>query len=316
MKFGRIKPLVRRRHFQLANYLRAGLPTAPSAVDYSTPSSVAPVLADVMLNDQLGNCGIAGGYHIVGVETGNAGSAFHATSAEITADYSAIGGYVPGDPSTDQGIVLSDALTYWQTHGFANGTKLLGSLEVNATNQAQAMAALWLFENLYLGLELPDTYTNPFPSGNGFTWGPGTPDPSQGHCIIAYGYTPTGLLIDSWGLKGTLEWNAFEVLCAASAGGEAYVLLTPDQLAKGASKAPNNVAWSDIIADFDSLGGTVPIPAPTAPPAPAPGPNGEVALAQAQAWSATGINKAFPLMTRAQAVAAANAGLAAEWPKS
>ena len=113
----------------------------------------------------------------------------------------------------------------------------------------------------------------------------------------------------------TVTWAALAALGVPSAGGELWVMLTPDQLAKGASKAPNSVAWADLIADFDAIGGTVPVPAPTPPPAPTPAPPGTpVTLAMATQWVANGINNADALETRAQAIAAATAGLTQFWP--
>lgn len=272
VKFGRIRSASRPRLFfksYLAEHLGA-LPTPPTSADYSKPA--ATVLADIMGNDTLGDCVIAGAYHVCAVETGNAGDLFHATSAQIIHDYSAIGGYVPGDESTDNGCDLQTALNYWQKTGFANKTKLLGHIAIDATNQQEVELACYLFENLYFGLALPDAWVNPFPSGNGFTWSTaGSPDPSNGHCIMGYGFNSTGVLIDSWGMLGTLTWAAVKKYAAASAGGELYAMLSPDQLAKGQQKAPNGIDWSALISDFDSMGGNVtPQPSPPAPPAPQP----------------------------------------------
>lgn len=271
VRFGRKRSTVRPRLF-LKSYLveHAGaLPTAPSSCDYSPKA--AAVLTDIYGNDELGDCVIAGGYHIVGVETGNAGTAFHATSSQIVHDYSAIGGYVPGNPSTDQGCDLATALAYWEKTGFANKTKLLGHIAIDATNQAEVELACYLFENLYFGMALPDAWVNPFPSGNGFTWNTaGKPDPENGHCVMGFGYNTSGVLIDSWGMNGTLTWAAVKKYAAASAGGELYAMLTPDQLAKGQSKAPNGIDWSALVSDFNAMGGKVPVPPAPQPPAPQP----------------------------------------------
>jgi hypothetical protein len=315
MKFGRNRPRVVHPHLKLKNYLKASLPAAPPSVSYAPAASA--VLSDIFGNDTLGDCVIAAGYHVVGVETGNAGDLFHASADQIIADYSAIGGYVPGDPSTDQGCNVQTALAYWQTHGFANGTKIAGYLAVDPTNVAEVQSALWLFENLIIGLELPDTYTNPFPSASGFTWGPGKADPSQGHCIMANGYIAQGLSIDTWALEGTFTYSALAALCSASEGGELWVMLTPDQIAKAASKAPNGFAWQDLVVDFDSIGGSVVIPTPTPTPVIPPAPAGSiVSLAQAQGWVSSGLSGGFPFLTRAQAIASANAALAKNWPSS
>jgi hypothetical protein len=310
MKFGRRRPMPGAPKFRLKNYLRAALPTAPTSVDYTSPA--ASVLANVYKNDVLGDCVVAGAYHVVGVESGNAGDLFTATDAQILADYSAIGGYVPGQPSTDQGCDEQTALNYWTSTGFANGTKLLGYLAVDPSNLPEVQAACWLFENLYFGVELPNAWINPFPSSSGFTWdAAGEPVPENGHCFIGAGYSTSGVIIDTWGMLGTLTWAAVQKYCAQSAGGALYVMLSPDQLAKGSAKAPNGVAWADLLSDFDSIGGHVPVPVP----APAP-PTGPATLANAQAWAAAGINAGAPLQTRDQAIAAANAALAKGWPSS
>lgn len=294
VKLGRRRPVALGPRLRLSRYLDIALPPGPAAVDYS--AKAASVLADIYGNDSLGDCVIAGAYHIVGVETGNAGALYTATEQQIEHDYSAIGGYVPGDDSTDNGCEMQTALNYWMAHGFANGTKPLGWLAVDATNKAEMMSALYLFEHLYIGAELPDQWVNPFPSGPGFVWdAAGASDPNNGHAVMACGYGPLGVKIDTWGMLGTMTWAALAAYCVAPAGGELYVLLTLDQLARGQMRAPNGVAWADLIRDFDLIGGHVPIPVPPPPPPPPPPPAPHPApapktltLAQAQAVLAKG----------------------------
>ncbi len=316
VKLGRKRPVAVGPHLKLRNYLKASLPSAPTSCDYSAAALSA--LTDVFQNDQLGDCVIAGGYHIAATETGNAGDLFHASSAQIIADYSAIGGFDPNNPqATDNGADLQTALNYWSTNGFANGTKLLGYLAVDATNQQEVMAACFLFENLYHAFELPDAWISPFPSANGFTWDVATPDPNNGHCVASVGYTPSGVTIDTWGLFGTVTWGALAQLGVTSSGGELWVMLSPDQLAKGASKAPNGVAWADLINDFDQMGGHVTPPSPTPTPVTPPAPIGTaVTRDQAQAWLDAALASAHPLLTRSQAQAIVDAALAANWPTS
>ncbi len=262
VKMGRTRPPAGKMHLRLKSYLK--LPPTPPSVDYS-PKAM-PVLRNIYGNDQLGDCVIAGGYHIVGVETGNASRLFTATGLQIVKDYSAISGYDPNDPSTDAGCNEEDALAYWQKHGFADNTKILGWLAVDATDQAEVQAAMFLFENLMFGVEMPDAWVNPFPSGDGFTWDiAGTPDPQNGHCFIGYGYDPHGVKIDSWGLFGTVTWPAVAQYASRGAGGQLFVMLTMDQLAKGASKAPNGVDWSTLVTDFNTMGGHVRVPHPLKP---------------------------------------------------
>jgi|SRR5581483_9411553 len=254
------------KHLKLADYLKT-LPAPPATVDYSAK---AVSLTQVFMNDTLGDCVIAGGYHVVGTETGNAGDGFVATNDQIVSDYSAIAGYVKGDPSTDNGTDLPTAMDWWIKNQFADGTKLIAYLAVDASNKTEVMQAMYLFENLYIGMALPDAWINPFPSANGFVWDDGTPDPNNGHCVMGVGYNAQGVQIDSWGLIGTLTWAALSHLCSAAGGGELYVMLTSDQLAKGATSAPNGVAWTDLVNDFNVMGGNAPVPAPVPAPAPIP----------------------------------------------
>lgn len=331
VKFGRKRSVAPGPHFRLRNYLLKSLPPAPAAFDYGAAAQKA--LTDIYGNDELGDCVIAGGYHVEGVATGNAGDIFVATPDQIVSDYSAIGGYVPGDPSTDQGCDLVTAMNYWTSHGFANGTKLLGWLSVDGSNPKELAQACYLFEHLYFGMELPDAWVNPFPSGDGFTWNvAGAPVPENGHAIMAYGANASGVIIDTWAMRGTLTFAAIAKYAVTKANGEVHVMLTPDLLAKGAIKAPNGVLWNDLVADFNSMGGHVPIPAPIPTPAPTPAPapapsptptptptpapsGGGVTLVQAQKWVDAAFSKGPRQMTRKGATSVANAGLAANWPK-
>lgn len=318
MKFGRKRSTIVHPHLKLKNYLRASLPSPPTSIDYT--AAAKDVIADIYGNDNLGDCVIAGGYHIEGVATGNAGNLFHASSSQIVSDYSAIGAYVPGDPSTDNGCELQTALAFWQSHGFANGTKLLGYLSVDATNVQEVKTACWLFENLFHGLELPDSYVSPFPSSSGFVWSTGTPNPNNGHCIASGGYDSSGTKIYTWGMYGTLTYAALAQLCSPAGGGELWVMLTPDMLTKGQTKAPNGVDWTALLADWDAMGGNVPVPpGPTpppdpVPPIPSPPITGAPTLAEATAAIVDALEAMHPLMTRSQAEAATVAALAPLWP--
>jgi len=252
VKLGRSRPIGRHPSMKLRNY-RVTLPALPTSVDYST--AALDVLGDVLCNDQLGCCVISGMYHVIGMATANAGAEFHATPAQIVADYSTIGGYVPGDPSTDNGCDEATALAYWAQNGLADGSKLTGWLALNPADQQEIKSALYLFGNLYFGLELPDAWIAPFPSSNGYDWADGPADPNNGHCVMGTGYNSQGVQIDSWGLLGTLEWAAIADLCSAAKGGAIYSVVTPDVLAQGQQSAPNGVAWDELVADFEQMGG-------------------------------------------------------------
>src|SRR5215469_7727084 len=61
------------------------------------------------LNDQLGTCGIAGMNNLA-IALGTYGSGYSTVwdAAVVTQLYEILGGYRPGDPSTDNGTILQD----------------------------------------------------------------------------------------------------------------------------------------------------------------------------------------------------------------
>src|SRR5919109_2284021 len=140
VKMGRRPPKPGGLRLSFARYAGVPLPAPPSTCSYS--DKALPVLVDIMGNDELGDCVCACFGHLAGVATGNAGDLFHATLDQVVSMYSAIGGYVPGDPSTDQGCDEQVGLKYLKTTGFPNGTKALGYLAVNPNNTIEVMQAM------------------------------------------------------------------------------------------------------------------------------------------------------------------------------
>jgi hypothetical protein len=263
-KMGRKRPLAIGPRLSLKNYLMKSLPAPPASINYSAPAAKA--LANIYMNNSLGCCVISGMAHVTGVLMGNAGTPLMFTNQQIISLYSEIGQYVPGDPSTDNGCDEQTALNYWMRTGapIGSGHKIAGYLAVNANNPQECRTALFLFENLYFGLELPDAWTNPMPQASGFTWDvAGPPDPSQGHCIIGCAYGPKGITIDTWGMLGHLTNAAMAKYCTPANGGDTYTVISRDTINKATQKAPNGFDWTQLVADFDAIGGRIqPPPTP------------------------------------------------------
>lgn len=338
VKFGRKRPQA--AHFyapRVERYLKSTLPTPPTSTSYRTQAP-DPALALVMKNDVLGCCVIAARGHRIGQLTSLVGKPFVYSDDQIVADYSRVGDYKPGDESTDQGCDMVTNNNDAVTHGYADGSKDVGWLAVDGTNKLLMQQVIDTFEgSTDLGIELPDEWITPFPAGNGFVWDvAGDPNPDNGHCVEVLDYDSIGIIIDSWGLVGTITWAAAAKYLSAKSFGETYLHLSPDTLAKAQAKAPNGVLWTDMIADFDTLGGTVtpptpapapspspapaptptPSPAPSPTPAPQPSPTAGVTLAQAQAWAVEGLVHGHTMMAKSQAEKYVTDALAKNWPKS
>jgi hypothetical protein len=252
--FGRNRPEPGfRPKLHFGKYLNLStLPTPPGAWTYATKAYSA--LAEIYANDTLGCCVTAEILHSIGVFTGNAdgGSPLKFTQAQAVAIYSAIGGYVPGDPSTDNGCDIDTALEYMQTTGFPTGqNKFAGRLAVDPTNQEKYTAALWLFENLDFGIELPEAWITPFPSAPGFHWDvAGAPNPDNGHSFLAVAYDKRNVYPDTWGMLGSMSDAAVAMYASPAASGELYTVLSDEIMIRATQKAPTGFDFEQLEADL------------------------------------------------------------------
>jgi len=255
VKLGRNKPVSLGHRMFFTKYRIKKIPLHADYCDWRKPAIDS--LSQIYLNDQLGCCVVSAGYHVLGVLTGNAGKLYNASHKDIIHDYTAIGGYKPNDPSTDYGCDEVTALDYWCKKGFTNGVKGLGKLVVSHDNKEESHAAIYLFENLFIAMQMPNKWLEHTPEANGFKWDvAGESNPENGHAIMGLGYTADGILINSWGLIGTLTWAAVAKYCDPENGGSIYTMITPAQLKIGTDKAPNGIAWEQLLEDFKQLGGT------------------------------------------------------------
>ncbi len=118
--------------------------------------------------------------------------------------------------------------------------------------------AIFLFENLIIGMELPDQWIRPFPHMSGFQWDEaGPPDPENGHCIAGFATDNHGIRVSSWAMTGILTYAALSKYGSPKHNGEVYTVLSEELISKAQQRAPNGLNFSQLIADFKSLGGSI-----------------------------------------------------------
>jgi hypothetical protein len=145
----------------------------------------------MLLNDQLGDCTVAGILHSAQAVTSLSGNIQGGASfddAEALKVYEIVGGYVPGNPSTDNGATLASVCNYGVKTGFTdvNGQvhKLAGWAEVgDVTNIMLLKKALWTFGTIYMAFNLPESAESQFNAEMPFTFVPGSPI-AGGHCMV------------------------------------------------------------------------------------------------------------------------------------
>jgi hypothetical protein len=253
-KMGRNRIVALAPRLSLANYLLKALPTPPPTVNYLEKPAI--YLADSLGNDDLACCTASAAFHAGGTFLANAGSSIPFTLEDVIAFYSATGGYVVGNPSTDNGCDEQTVLNYWMQHGLtpnaADTHRIGGFCHINGANKEECQTALWLFENLYFGVQLPDLWVNPMPENSGFSWGAaGAADPENGHAFAGLAYDQDGVLIDSWGLIGLITWDAIAEY--TTNGGDLYTVLSSDSIDKAAAKAPTGFNYLQMQADLQAI---------------------------------------------------------------
>jgi hypothetical protein len=250
LKYGRKPRLFNPRipHFSALRF-KFGLAhaVAPPSIDWS---AVLPAQCGMMCNDRLGDCADAGFFHALQVWTGNAASSvLTVPDATVQQLYSDNAGYVPGDPSTDNGTDLQSLLTFLTNTGalMPDGTreKIIGFVEVDPQNANDLNLVTAECGLIYLGfnvpqyleqLEAPGSVWDVQPGGNNTIVG--------GHCVISGQYAATGNRgITSWGSPGYCMTPAF---WSANVD-ECYGIIT-QRWVEATGKTP----WGVPLADWEA----------------------------------------------------------------
>jgi hypothetical protein len=205
-QLGKQAPRLDRRTLRLSNYLKK-LPTPPTEVSWVTQ---VPGPWPMFLNDTLGTCVIAAMGHMVQQWTFYASGASQVVqNTDILKAYRDLSGYVPGDPSTDNGVVMLDALKYWRTVGLA-GHRIAAYAAVNLTDVTELLQAIQLFGNCFAGLSLPVTAQGEgawtVSPGGIFTLN-GAPGSWGGHCVPYMAASPVSRTCIAWGDRLKLSPN-------------------------------------------------------------------------------------------------------------
>ena len=224
------------RTFKLSDFLSVSIPPPPAEVSWVTKVPAWPVY----LNDRIGDCVFAAQAHMIEAWNFYAGHAFQPSNAQVLKAYEDVGGYDPGNPSSDNGANLLAALKYWRKTGIG-GHKILAFISVNFRNLTEVRQAILLFGSVYLGLQLPISAQGEWawtvPAGGTYTY-VGSPGGWGGHCVNLCASSPETHTCISWGQRLKMSHNFLY-----DYGDEAFVCLSQDWLdAQGLSPSQFNLA--------------------------------------------------------------------------
>jgi hypothetical protein len=212
---------------------RSGLPPVPGTEDVDRASHVAswPMYA----NDQLGCCTISAAGHMFGAWSTYAGvPEVLFSDEEIIRAYSAVGGYVPGDPGTDQGCVMADVLDYLKSTGLADTSgkahKVAGFAALgNPADEDLLAQVLAVFGSVYVGFDVQSHMMDEFEAGQVWTWQRGD-ELVGGHCVPLQRREPAG---SRHGILDYVTWGELQHAdfgWQAHAVSEAWAVVTQDWL--------------------------------------------------------------------------------------
>lgn len=212
-------------------------------------------------NDSLGDCVWAMIGHAIEAWTAySTGAPVEVPEAALIKGYSDVTGYDPSDPSTDQGTVLQDALSYWKKSGIA-GHKILAFAKVDHYNPDEIKAALDVFGALMVGIQCPTSAMDQFNAGEPWDVVRGSTI-EGGHAIHVGAFDPTRYELVTWAKVQDMT-NLF----ADTYIDEIWAVITPEWYAAN-GHTPTGLDLYGLGQDLHEITGE-PNPFPPQPPQPA-----------------------------------------------
>lgn len=222
-------------------------------------------------NDSVGDCTCADVDHEVkSVQIAAGNPEVASTAHEVLVAYSAITGYNPADPSTDNGAEMQSVREYWQKIGFRLGGalhKVLLFAELDVHNDTLVRWALDQFGALGIGVNFPRSAMDQFNAGQPWDVVSNDGGIDGGHAVAVVGYDSTYWYVVTWGQVQKVTpawWRAYVE--------EAWTALSADFVNAHTGLDPLAGTLYDLGVQFAAVTGKPnPVPAPT-PPVPSPTP--------------------------------------------
>lgn len=234
MKLGKLPAKADERDFKLS-LVAPKLPIPPTAFGHAL--TFRKNGWGMLGNDEFGDCVFAGAAHEVKLLTklGIARDARFRT-ADVLADYTAVTGFNPDDPSSDQGTDMREAASYRRkvgvrdSHGRRHKTGAYVWLDPGDWNQLRQ--ALYVFTVVGIGIRFPSYAMDQFDDGHDWEYR-GEGDIEGGHYVSAVGsHDTTHVHVVTWGRRIQMSREFYENFCD-----EAVVYVSAEVLS-GAKKTP------------------------------------------------------------------------------
>ena len=250
MKLGKLPFCPDSRDLMLSRYAihphpRPALPAHPASFGHEKLVKVWGMLG----NDELGDCVFAGAAHEVMLWTSEAGAMAGFSDAGVISDYSAVTGYDPTVPGSDQGTEVRAALKFRSATGSvaADGRrhKLSAYLGIQLGNLDQLQEATWLFSAVGVGIRFPTSAMKQFDKGQPWDVVPRSKI-EGGHYIPIMAFHDNLLWCVTWG-----KLQAMTPAFWLEYGDEAWALLSHDYTVN--ERSPEGYDFSTLLQDIAAL---------------------------------------------------------------
>ncbi len=182
---------------KLRDYATA-LPATPDVFGHE---ALLPANVGMLGNDQFGDCVWAGAAHETILWNLEAGATVTFTADDSLADYAAVTGFKPTDPSSDQGTDMQVAAAYRKATGVidASGNRHTVAAYLAVEGLEEAASAAYLFGACGIGIQVPSSAQDQFSAGEPWDVVDGS-SIDGGHYVPLVGRAANGnYLVITWG---------------------------------------------------------------------------------------------------------------------
>ncbi|BBZ09847.1 hypothetical protein [Mycobacterium branderi] len=254
-----LKPVHTHPRVRLCDYYTSDLPSVDSL---KFPLGHAGLIEPHMfMNDQLGDCAIAGSIEEIRLANALRGVTVNFTDDTAVQNYSEITGYSPADPGSDQGTDVHELYEFRQNTGIVdadgNRHKIVAYAGLTPGDWDEMLIALSLFEMVGIGVQVPDYAEAQFEAGLPWHLIAGRHSIEGGHYIPIWGASDRHTAqLPTWGAEGGITSPFYSTLNTV-----AVVALTEEMFTGG--KSPAGVDFNKLARDLAQLNtGPVLTPAP------------------------------------------------------
>ena len=247
LKLGKRPAVKDDRDLLFARYRMPSLKEAPIGFGH-TGMVEAPW--GMLANDSLGDCAIAGPMHETMLLNAEAGRQISFTDTDAITTYSAITGYIPGEPQTDQGSNVRDVLNYRAATGLTDATgcnhKIGAFVALTPGDWIELLEALFVFECVGIGIQVPESAMQQFQQAQ--PWAPVTGSPIEGGHYVPVVAHPAD------DLATVVTWGALQQMTEAfyrEYNDESFAFISEEDLTAGATLEGFDL--EQLQADLGSL---------------------------------------------------------------